>query len=140
MRVFQVSVFQGSNCTNCSDIHEHLESLHTTKRAIIPKLLTIVHLILINPATFCTSERSFSVARRIKAWLRSMMTTKRFNNLFCQFIELTDSISLVDIGNEFGNMISVERTWVNLSPVICYDFLKLWLSIYCESKLVILHC
>ena len=58
---FSIStMFQGSKDTNFSDILGHLESLHPTKRA--PNLLAIVHLILINPATSCTSERSFSVA------------------------------------------------------------------------------
>ena len=75
------TMFQGSNCKNFLDILEHLESLHPTKCALIPNLLITVHLILINPATSCTPERSFSVARRIKTWLRSTMTTKRFNNL-----------------------------------------------------------
>ena len=69
-------MFQGSNCKKFSDILEHLESLHPTKCALIPNLLTIVHLILINPATSCTPERPFSVARSIKTWLHSTMTTK----------------------------------------------------------------
>ena len=82
------TMFQRSNCTNFSDIIEQLESLHPTKRALISNLLTIVHLILINPATSCIPERSFSVARGIKTWLRLTMTTKRFNNhLFCEFIK-----------------------------------------------------
>ena len=67
---------QGSNCKNFSDILEHLESLHPTKCVLIPNLLTIFHLILINPATSCTHERSFSVARSIKKRLCSTMTTK----------------------------------------------------------------
>ena len=75
------TLFQGSNGKTFSDILECLESLHTTKCALIPNLLTTVHIMLINPATSCTPERSFSVARRIKTWLRSTMTTKRFNNL-----------------------------------------------------------
>ena len=45
------SMFQGSSCTNFSDIPEHLEPLHPTKRARIPNLLSIAHLVLINPAT-----------------------------------------------------------------------------------------
>ena len=96
------TMFQGSNYKNFSDILEHLESLHPTKCALLPNLLTIVHLILIHPATSCTPERSFSVARRIKTWLRSAMTIMRFNNLSILSIhkELTDSINLVDIGNE----------------------------------------
>ena len=98
------TMFQGSNYTHFSDKLEYLESLHPTKRALIPNLLTIVHLILINPATSCTPERSFSVAQRIKTWLHSTMTNKRFNNLSILSIhkELTDSINLVDIGNEFA--------------------------------------
>ena len=64
------TMFQGDDCKNFSDILEHLESLHSTKCALIPNILTIVHLILINPATSCTPERSFSVTRRIKTWLR----------------------------------------------------------------------
>ena len=62
------TIFQGSNCKNFSDILGHLKSLHSTKCALIPNLtiLTIVYLILINPETSCTPERSFSVVRRIK--------------------------------------------------------------------------
>ena len=56
------TIFQGSNCKNISDILEHLESLHPTKCALTPNLLTIAHLILINPATSGTPERSFLVA------------------------------------------------------------------------------
>ena len=60
---FSIStMFQGSNSKKISDILEHLESLHLTKCILIPNLLTIVHLILINPATSCAPERSFSVA------------------------------------------------------------------------------
>ena len=80
--VFSMStMFQGSNCKKFSDILDHSESLNPTKCALIENLLTIVHLILINPATSYTLERSFSVAQRIKTWLRSTMTTRRFNNL-----------------------------------------------------------
>ena len=115
------TMFHGSNCKNFSDILEHLESSHPAKYALIPSLLTIVHLILINPATSCTPERSFSVARRIKTWLRSTMTTKRFNNLSILSIhkELTDSINLVDIGNEFASKYDGRR--MNLGKFVPCD-------------------
>ena len=121
------AMFQGSNCKNFSDILEHLESLHPTKCALTPNVLAIVHLILINPATSCTPGRFFSIARRIKTWLRSTVVTKRFNNLSILSIhkELTDSINLVDIGNEFASKYDGRR--MNLGkfvPVICYDFFK----------------
>ena len=112
------TMFHGSNCKNFSDILEHLESSHPAKYALIPSLLTIVHLILINPATSCTPERSFSVARRIKTWLCSTMTTKRFNNLSILSIhkELTDSINLVDIDNEFAS--KYDRRRMNLGKFV----------------------
>ena len=120
------TIFQGSNCKNFADILEHLESLHPTKCSLIPNLLTIAHLILIYPATFCTPERSFSVARRIKTWLCSTMTIKRFNNLSILWIhkELTDSISLVDIGNEFASKYDVRR--MNLGKFVSSDLLWLF--------------
>ena len=116
-------MFQGSNCKNFSDILEQLESLQPTKRALIPNLLTIFHLILINPATSCTPKRSFSVAKRIKIWLHSTMTTKQFNNLSILSIheELTDSINLVDIGKEFASKYYGCR--MNLSKFVPSDLL-----------------
>ena len=36
------TMFQGGDCKNVSDILEHLESLHPTKCALIPNILTIV--------------------------------------------------------------------------------------------------
>ena len=117
------TMFQRSNSKSFSDILEHLESLHPTKCALIPNLLTIVHLILINPATSCTPERSFSVARRIKTLLRSVMTTKRFNNLSILSIhkELTDSINLVNIGNEFAS--KYDKCRMNLGKSVPSDLL-----------------
>ena len=126
------TMFQGSNCTNFSDILEHLESLHPTKCTLRPNLLTIVHLILINPATSCNPERSFSVARRIKTWLRSTMTTKRFNNLSILSIhkEVADSINLVNIGNEFAS--KYDRRRMNLCNFVSSDMI--WLS-----KILVIH-
>ena len=116
-------MFQESNCKNFSDILEHLQSLHLNECALIPNLLTIVHLILINPATSCTPERPFSVTRRIKTWLRSAMTTKRFNNLSILPIHkgLTGSMNLVDIGNEFTSKYDGRR--MNLSKFAPSDLI-----------------
>ena len=118
------TMFQGNNCKNFLDILEHLQSLHPTKCALILNLLTSVHLILINPAISCTREGTFSVAQRIKTWLRSTMTIKRFNNLSILLIhkELTDSI--VDIGNEFASKYDGSR--MNLGKFISSNLLWLF--------------
>ena len=66
------------------------------------------------------------------------MTTKRFNNLSILSIhkELTDSINLVDIGNEFASKYDGRR--MNLGKFVPSDLLS-FLNIgypyaYCESK------
>ena len=60
--------------------------------------------ILVNPATSASGERSFSTARRLKTWLRSTMTQKRFSNLIIlnSHKESTERLSLLDIANEFA--------------------------------------
>ena len=59
--------------------------------------------ILVNPATSAAGERSFSTARRLNTWLRSRMNQERFSNLTVLNIykETTDSLSTIDIANEF---------------------------------------
>ena len=58
------------------------------------------------PVTTATAERSFSSLRHIKTYLRSTMTSNRLNNLFLLYIhkEVTDSLDLYKIGNDFANV------------------------------------
>ena len=65
--------------------------------------MRIIKLLLINPATFCFLERSFSTARRLKSWLRSTMTSQPFNGLALLNVhkECRDQLDLMEVGNEF---------------------------------------
>ena len=98
------TIFKDTSCINFEDMLKHIKSLNSSTRALIPNVINVFKLIIINPATSCTPERSFSTARRLKTWLRSTMTTKRFNNLAILTIhkELTDQIDFVAVGNEFA--------------------------------------
>ena len=80
-----------------------LGSLSESKRKQIPNLINICQLFIVNPATSCTVERSFSTARRLKSWLSPSMTTKRFNALpiLNSNKDLTGKLDLMEIGNEF---------------------------------------
>ena len=55
------------------------------------------------PATNAVSERSFSSLRRVKNYLRATMSQTRLNSLMVLHVHksLTDSLSLIDIGNDF---------------------------------------
>ena len=73
------------------------------KLSLIPNVVTLDMLLLVNPSTSATPERTFSLARRLKTWNRSTMTQKRFNSIavLSYHKQRTDKINLVNIANEF---------------------------------------
>ena len=75
----------------------------TSDPDVLPNVSRLLILILVLPATSASAERSFSLQRRLKIWLRSRMEQKRFNSLaiLYEFKERTDNIDLIEIGNEF---------------------------------------
>ena len=79
--------------------------LPTTERTMINEVISVCKLLLVNPATSASGERSFSTARRLETWLRSTMTQERFSNLTIlnSHKERTERLSLVDIVNEFAD-------------------------------------
>lgn len=75
----------------------------------MPNIVKLIELLLVNPALSCTTERSFSTARGLKTWLRSLITNKRFNFLSILNIhkDMTDELNVVDIGNEFYHYMKI---------------------------------
>ena len=65
--------------------------------------MIICNLLLVNPAASATPEKSFSMARWIKTWLRSAMTQSCFNSLAilpCH-TEGTDNLDLAAVAIKF---------------------------------------
>ena len=81
----EANVFRAimSNCrVGCfKDVYNKIKTCPESEKELIPNIMRIIKLLLINPATSCSPERSFSTARRLKSWLRSTMTSQRFNEL-----------------------------------------------------------
>ena len=71
--------------------------------ALMSAVCKLLSLVLVMPATNAVSERSFSCLRRLKSYLRSTMSQSRLNNVMVLHVHknLTDKLSLVDIGNNF---------------------------------------
>ena len=89
---------------NCfADVLKTVKSLTDHERHMITEVIVICKLLLVNPATSATSERWFSMARRVKTWLRANMKQQRFNNvaLLNTHKARTDKIRLLDVANEF---------------------------------------
>jgi len=69
-----------------------------------PNVETILRIFLSIPCTNCSSERSFSVLKKIKTRLRSTLTQERLDNLGLLSIEsdLTSSLIFEGIINDFA--------------------------------------
>ena len=75
-----------------------IRELPTPERKLISEVISVCKLILVNPATSASVERSFSTAQRLKTWFRSKMTQERFTNL-----TNTQGLYSVDLANEFSD-------------------------------------
>ena len=87
-----------------------MKEIGNVQKSLIPNAVVLCNLLIVNPATSCTPERSFSTARCLKTWLRSTVTNRRVNSLGLLNVhkELTDKLDLGEVGNEFISL-NVER-------------------------------
>ena len=92
-----------SQPTNLADIVKVIQSLSHQKRELIRNVIFIIRIVLTNGATSATSEKSLSMVKRLKTWLRSTMTQKRFNvvSLLPENQKVVDEMSLIDVTNRF---------------------------------------
>ena len=58
-----------------------LKKMVPEMRAMFPNVESLVRLLLVNPASSATAERSFSALRRLKTYLRATCGQQRLNNL-----------------------------------------------------------
>ena len=71
---------------------------------MMPNIANLLKLLLVNPATSATAERSFSLARRLKTWMHSTMLPGRLNAIAIlhEHRTFTDRLNLTDIAKEFS--------------------------------------
>ena len=68
----------------------------------------MVKIMSVNSATTAAHERSFSMARRIKTWLPSSMTQRKFNALAIlnPSKSLVDKLPLVKVTSDFAGSLA----------------------------------
>ena len=95
---------QGEHST-IKDIVMYIRGFSSSERQIFSEVVTLVNLVLVNPATNAISERSFSAMKRIKTYLRSTMSQERLNAIMVLHVhkQRSDKLVLLDIGNQFVN-------------------------------------
>ena len=103
LQIFATNFIMEGKKTSIKDILKYLRNISSAQRALLSEICIIAKLILVMPATNTVSERSFSALRRVKTYLRSTMKQTRLNHLMILHVhkDITDSLNLNDIGNEF---------------------------------------
>lgn len=104
LEIFKV-LMKNKNLECFAEVLDAVKSVDHNSKPMISEVITICKLLLVNPATSASGERSLSTARRIKTWLRATMSQKRFNHLAILNIhkKRTDDIDLVDVSNIFAS-------------------------------------
>ena len=91
------------NCINKDDFEIDALVSEINKK-IFPNLYMLLQVALTIPVSSASCERSFSVMRRIKTWLRNSMSNDRFSNLSLLHIErdLANNITSEEVLNIFA--------------------------------------
>ena len=97
--------FDSQSETDLKDIVVFLKNLSSTERELFSEVVILLNLILVSPAMNAISERSFSAMRRLKTYLCSTMSQKRFNAIMLLHVhkERTNSLSVVELASTFAN-------------------------------------
>ena len=85
------------------DVFTYLQKLSSAERSLMSEVTKVAELLLVAPATNATSERSFSILRLVKQYLRSTMTEERLNHLMTCSIykDRLDKLNLQEVANSF---------------------------------------
>ena len=79
-----------------------LETLNVTNQDLYPNIYAIFTVLITMPVSSASSERSFSVMRRVKNCLRATMGDERLSNLSLLRIHRTRNLSVEDVVNKFA--------------------------------------
>ena len=85
------------------DLLKEMRLLENPEKKFLVNVCKICRILAVNPASSATAERTFSLARRVKTWMRSTMLPTRFNSVFILNFhkDRTDKLDLIKIANAF---------------------------------------
>ena len=79
------------------------ELCEISKNTFFTELLWTTASVTVNPATSATAQRTFSLARNLKTWLRCTILRARFNSLVLLKFhkDRIDNLNLLNVASEF---------------------------------------
>lgn len=103
MQLRFVKNLPGKKANNCLELAEVLSNESGTVKDMLQEVIKLLILVMTLPASAATAERSFSVLRRLKTYLRSKMTQKRLNSVMVLHVhkEQTGELDIQKIMHEF---------------------------------------
>ena len=98
-----LTVILNGNIVECFDDILKCVKGQQNQLMMMPNFVNLLELILVNPAISATATRSFSLARRLKTWMRSTMLPGCLNAvaILHEHKTLADRLNLTDIAKEF---------------------------------------
>lgn len=86
-----------------SELLREMKLLEKPEKKFLSNICKICKILAVNPASSATAERTFSLARRVKNWMRSSMLPMRFNSVSMLHFhkDRTDKLDLIKIANGF---------------------------------------
>ena len=108
----QLGMFSDQNeYTTLQQAQIVMQKMTPEVRSIFPQVERLIRLMLLCPASSCTSERSFSALRRLKTWLRSTMTQPRLNAVAVCHVhqDILDSLDIRKLAEEFAGQSHIRK-------------------------------
>ena len=93
------------------EAHTVLQEMVPEVRKLFVDVEQLIRLMLLSPVSSCAAERSFSALRRLKNWLRSMMSQQRLNAVVTCHVnkDIVDSLSITELAAEFARRSDIRR-------------------------------
>ena len=85
------------------DLLKEMSLLDKPEKKFLVNVCQLCKILAVNPASSATAERTFSLARRVKTWMRSTILPTRFNSVSILNFhkDRTDKLDLIKIANAF---------------------------------------
>ena len=96
-------LLKGKSVAHFYDLVKEMKLLNDPERHLLSNVMKICKLLAVNPASSATGERTFSLARRVKTWMRSSMLPTRLNSVSVLNFhkERTDPLDSIKFANAF---------------------------------------
>ena len=103
LKIFK-TLFGNKKIEHFYDLTKEMKSMNEPEKKLIVNVCKIYRLLAVNPVSSSTAERTFSMAQRVRNWMRLSMLPSQSNSVAMLHYhkERIDRLDLMKIGNHFA--------------------------------------